>query len=96
MTSAIPEPVDLGVDLGEFGAIVQPCEAIPVGEVWTGPAGADPLRAFGPGTTAGGRAEAGWFMLGRIADDGIQFEPHSLSLSPATVAELVEHQGVAQ
>ena len=79
------EPVDLGAELGEFGALVMPCDAIPVGELWTGPAGfelGDALRAFGPGTTAGGRAEAGWFMLGRIADDGLQ-------LSPAIVDELI-------
>lgn len=64
-------PIDLGA-LGAFAELIQPCEAIPAGEVWTGPAGADPMRAFGPGTTAGGRAEAGWRMLGYIADDGIQ------------------------
>lgn len=31
------------------------------------------LAAFGPGTTAGGRAEAGWHDVGRIAEDGIVF-----------------------
>lgn len=64
---------DMGDTLGDFGAVVQPCEAIPAGEVWTGPAGADPLRAFRPGTTAGGRAEAGWFMVGRVVGDGPTF-----------------------
>lgn len=63
------------IDLGEFGELVQPCEAIPLGEVWTGPVDGDPFRAFGPGTTKGGRAEAGWFEIGMIAEDGIRFTP---------------------
>lgn len=28
------------------------------------------MRAFGPGTTAGGRAEAGWLPAGRIVGEG--------------------------
>ena len=29
------------------------------------------FAAFGPGTTAGGRAEAGWLEAGTISEDGI-------------------------
>lgn len=67
-------PVDLGA-LGGFADLVKPCAAVPDGEVWTGPADGDPLRAFGPGTTDGGRAEAGWFCVGRFDGDGPTIEP---------------------
>lgn len=80
-----------GPALGVFGQLVAPCSAIPPGEVWIAPADVDTaaaaIRCFGPGTTAGGRAEAGWRIVGRIADDG-----PVLKLSPETVVELVEHQ----
>lgn len=52
-----------------------PCAAIPDGEVWVGPRDGDPLRAFGPGTTDGGRAEAGWFLAGTVVGDGPTFVP---------------------
>lgn len=45
-------------------------------EVWIGPVASDALRAFGPGTTAGGRAEAGWFCVGTMDD------PDSLEVIP--------------
>ncbi|MCK0174790.1 hypothetical protein [Mycolicibacterium sp. F2034L] len=78
-SSTIPEPerVDLADVLGHtFGAIIQPHPGIPQGELWAGPVGADAMQAFGPGTTAGGRAEAGWFMVGRIADGGPTLIPN--------------------
>lgn len=71
-----PEPYDLADVLGDGGALVMPTEAIPPGELWTAPTGSTPedaLRMFGPGTTAGGRAEAGWMMLGTIEADGLVF-----------------------
>ncbi|WAB10149.1 hypothetical protein SEA_GRAVAILLIA_40 [Mycobacterium phage Gravaillia] len=61
-------PVDLGA-VGAFANLVKPCAAVPDGEVWVGPADSDPLRAFGPGTTVGGRAEAGWICVGRTVGD---------------------------
>jgi hypothetical protein len=79
------EPVDLGMcvytaehteALDTVRAVGLPTAAdptIPAGEIWAGPVGADAMRAFGPGTTAGGRAEAGWFLLGHVADDGPTF-----------------------
>jgi hypothetical protein len=39
------------------------------GPVWLGPIDGDPFAAFGPGTTKGGRAEAGWFEIGTIVGD---------------------------
>lgn len=38
----------------------------------------DAIRQFGPGTSAGGRAEAGWLPAGRIVGDG----PEILRRSP--------------
>lgn len=87
------EPVDLG-DAGAFDELIRTSEAIPTGEVWVGPGESDPMRAFGPGTTDGGRAEAGWQLIGTVTEDGIVLKPHGLS--PATVADLVEHQDVEQ
>jgi hypothetical protein len=46
--------------------------------VYTAPLGevdADAMRYFGPGTTAGGRAEAGWLAVGRIVGDGPETLP---------------------
>ncbi|ORA23414.1 hypothetical protein BST13_35260 [Mycobacterium aquaticum] len=64
------KPIDLGSALGAFGELIEPCEAVPLGEVWAGPRNSDPLRMFGPGTTDGGRAEAGWFKVGTLDGDG--------------------------
>lgn len=66
------------IDLGAFADLVVPCAAVPEGEVWVGPRDSDPLRAFGPGTTVGGRAEAGWFLAGTVAADGPTFVPHGV------------------
>lgn len=53
------------------------CVNVPPGELWMGPATGDPFAAFGPGTTRGGRAEAGWFEVGTLAEDGLKFgDPH--------------------
>ena len=57
---------DEKIDLGSFGELVDTSEAIPRGEVWVGPRHSDPFAAFGPGTTKGGRAEAGWCELGNL------------------------------
>lgn len=65
---------DEKIDLGTLGELVGFSEAIPVGEVWIGPRQSDPFAAFGPGTTKGGRAEAGWFEVGRMAE-GIELTP---------------------
>jgi hypothetical protein len=67
------------IDLGSFGELVGTSEAIPRGEVWIGPLQSDPFAAFGPGTTKGGRAEAGWFDVGTVAEDGIKFRANDES-----------------
>lgn len=69
---------DERIDLGSFDSLVRTSEAIPQGEVWMGPRQSDPLdpfALFGPGTTKGGRAEAGWFEIGTLAEDGIKLTP---------------------
>lgn len=53
-----------------------PCECVQFSEppettVYVAPPGVpDAFRAFGPGTTEGGRAEAGWLPAGRILGPG--------------------------
>lgn len=93
-----PEPYDLADVLGEFGALIMPSEAIPPGEVWTGPTGTtvdEAIAMFGPGTTAGGRAEAGWMMVGTIDADALKLgdphrEPGDWPAGPAPTTEGIQ------
>lgn len=59
------------VDLSNLTLPITPDDAVEPGHAWIGPAGG-PLAAFGPGTR-GGWAEAGWFDIGAIGEDGITF-----------------------
>lgn len=59
------------IDLGDALAADPP----PQEPVWVGPGDSDPLRVIGPGTTDGGRAEAGWFNAGWLVGDGPTMTP---------------------
>ncbi len=70
------------IDLGELSVAVNVNENIAPGDVWIGPAGDGPsprlLDAFARcEVTVGGLAEAGWRVLGKVADDGPGFEPRA-------------------
>jgi hypothetical protein len=56
---------DEPIDPGTLPIPVVSCDSVAQGEVWIGPRDDDPFEMFGPGTTRGGRAEAGWFELGK-------------------------------
>lgn len=58
-----------------------PVYAAPLSEI--DPAAANAIRCFGPGTTDGGRAEAGWFLAGQIVGDGPEIIPEHEAVNQA-------------